>query len=319
MTLPRCPHSVAVVAAVGLVLALAGCGGKPEPSKPADSKPADSKGNTPTPPAGGQPAGGHSGTSGPAMLGPSDPAQKAAEQFVTDLRAAADKPGPLPAELVNRLSPAFQKVIGKPLLTDADKQRGYSTDAAGEWLRRAARPLTGIGLPTGYGSPAVAVFVGSFGNGTGRLLLRMVPGDGGWKVDWFGLGTAKAVELKPTSPDGPYQDFAAQAFLDALTGTATSQDDRALLLGAACSPKLRQAWAEPFNQDKARGYDFNQKKLALEAEKRGGGVTAYTLTPTGGDLFKVEFTKGKDTKAYTLNLTKGTGPGEWLVDEFKQQ
>jgi hypothetical protein len=314
MILYRFTHMAAVNVVTGLALALAGCGGKPEPSKPADTKPADGKGNTPT-----SPSGGHPGTSGPAMLGPSDPAQKAAEQFVTDLRAAADKPGPVAAELVNRLSPAFRKVIGKPILTDADKQRGYSTDAAGAWLRRAAGPLTGIGLPTGYGSPAVAVFVGSFGNGTGRLLLRMVPGDGGWKVDWFSLGTAKAVELKPTSPDGPYQDFAAQAFLDALTGTATSKDDRALLLGAAISPKLRQAWAQPFDQDKARGYDFSQTKLAIEAEKLGGGVTAYALTPTGGDLFKAELTKGKDTKAYTLNLTKGTGPGEWLVDEFKQQ
>ena len=319
MISPRFSRPVAVVAVAGLALALAGCGGKPEPSKPADTKPADSKGNSPTPPAGGQPAGGQTGTAGPAMLGPSDPAQKAAEQFVTDLRAAADKPGPIPAELVNRLSPAFRKVIGKPLLTDADKQRGYSTDAAGAWLRRAAGPLTGIGLPTGYGSPAVAVFVGSFGNGTGRLLLRMVPGEGGWKVDWFSLGTAKAVELKPTSPDGPYQDFAAQAFLDALTGTATSKDDRALLLGAVCSPRLRQAWAQPFDQDKARGYDFSQTKLAIEAERLGGGTTAYTLTPTGGDLFKAELTKGKDTKAYTLTLTKDTGPGEWLVDEFTGQ
>lgn len=318
MTPHRLGRSAAVIAAAGLALALAGCG-KGDPAKPADSKPADGKGGTTPPPASRQPADGQPGTSGPAMLGPQDPAQKAAEQFVTDLRAAADKPGPVPAELVNRLSPAFRKVVGKPLLTDADKQRGYSPDAAGEWLRRAAGPLTGIGLPTGYGSPAAAVFVGSFGNGTGRLLLRMVPADGGWKVDWFGLGTAKAVELKPTSPDGPYQDFAAQAFLDALTGTATPKEDRALLLGAIISPKLRKAWAEPFDQDKARGYDYSRAKLVELADKLGGGTTAYTRTPTGGDQFKVELTKGKDTKAYTLKLTKGTGPGEWLVDEFTPQ
>ncbi|MDB5311990.1 MAG: hypothetical protein JWO38_6192 [Gemmataceae bacterium] len=314
----------AVVLAAGLFLVLTGCG-KAEPTKADDTKPADLKGTSLTPPPGptpGEPVGTPPtpptppAPTGPVVLHPQDQAQEAATKFIADLRAAVEKPGPFPADLLTRLSPAFLKTIGKPTLSPDDKQRGYSTEAAGAWLQRAGGALAGIGLPTGYGSPTAAVFVGSFNNGGGRFLLRLVQADGAWKVDWFGLGTAKTTDGKAAATDGPFQEFAAQAFLDALTGGAQSREDRALLLGAILSPKAREVWAAPFSQDKEQGYEFSKSKLVELADKLGGGVGAYAVTPVGPDQFKVELTKGGMTTVRTLKLVKGPGPGEWQVDEF---
>jgi hypothetical protein len=302
--------------AAGALAALIGCG-KGTPTKP-DDKPAGDKGGPPSSGTPSQPGTAPSAGAGPAVLRPNDPAQEAVTRFVTDLRAAAEKTDPFPPAVMDRVSPAFLKVIGKPVRTDADKQRGYSASEAEAWLRRAGVALNGIGLPTGYGSPAAAVFVGSFGNGVGRVLIRTVPADGGWKVDWFQLGTAKTDDWKPATGDAPFQDFAVQAFADALTGNATSKGDRELLLGAVLSPKLRHEWAEPFAQDKERGYDYNATKLGELIDKLGGGATAYTRAPAGADRFKLELTKGGKPEAHTLKLVKGAA-GDWQVDEFTQK
>ncbi|MFO0805440.1 MAG: hypothetical protein U0791_20235 [Gemmataceae bacterium] len=94
------------------------------------------------------------------MLAPNDPIQQVAERFITDLRTAAEKPDPLPAEMLARW-PAFLKIIGRPLLSDADKKAGWSAGAASAWLKNIGTKLVGIGLPTGYGSSQEAVLVGS--------------------------------------------------------------------------------------------------------------------------------------------------------------
>ena len=304
-----------------LAVALVGCG-KAEPTKPEVS----GSGKTETPPIAGPTIG--ASTTGiaplaptppaPAFLEPTDPTQQLAERFIADLRIASDKAEPLPAELLNRITPAFLKIIGKPLLSDADKKHGYSDGAASNWLRHVGTQLVGIGLPTGYGSPNAAVFVGSWGNGAGRFLIRMVFAEG-WKIDWVSLGTIKAPAQKPTSTEGSYQDFAVLAFHDALTGNATSRDDRVALLGGATSPKLKNAWAEPFEGDKTRGYDFNATKLGLKLDELGMGVTGFSRTSDGVDSFRVELMKGEAKTAYTLKLVKGATPGEWLVDEFTKQ
>ncbi len=317
------PTRTAAVLLAGLILTFAGCG-KTEPTSQG-GKSADPKGSTPT----GTTAGATASQPGsptsptplvPVLLPPQDPVQKSAEKFISDLMTAAANPSPLPAELLNRVSPTFLKVIGKPVLLPAETAKGYSHGAAEEWLRRAGTGLAGLGLPTGYGSSTGAVFVGSVHNGTGRFLLRMSPGDGGWKVDWFQLGSAKTGEpSKPSSPDEPFQEFAALAFLDSITGVATlPKEERMLLLGAILSPKLRAEWGEPFEQDKARGYDFSASNLGRLADGFSDPNGPYTRTPTGAGQFKVELTKGGTVKAWSLKLIKGPNPGEWLVDEFKQ-
>src|SRR5262249_20633809 len=155
------PKSVCALAACGL-LALTGCGTS-VPSKPADTKGSAAATGASAPQTGGSPVAPNAPA--PSLLTPQDPIQQAAEKFIADLRAAAEKSDPVPPALMGRVSPAFRKAVGKPVLSESDKARGYSADAAQAWLRRAAGSLNGIGLPTGYGSPVAAVFVGSFGNG----------------------------------------------------------------------------------------------------------------------------------------------------------
>ena len=151
-----------------------------------------------------------------------------------------------------------------------------------------------------------------------RFLIRMVFAEG-WKVDWFSLGTIKAPAQKPTSTEGSYQDFAVLAFLDAITGNATSRDDRIALLGGVTSTKLKNAWAEPFEGDKARGYDFNATKLGLKLDELGMGVTAFARVSGSSNSYVIEMAKGESKAVYALKLVKGATPGEWLVDEFAKQ
>ena len=301
------------------LLALIGCGKATEPPKVEEPKPAEKKDPEPKP---GPEAGGElpiiPPAPGPSILAPTDAAQQIAERFITDLRNASDKPDPLPAELLARVSPAFLKVIGRPLLSDADKKAGYSVGAASDWLRNIGTKLIGIGLPTGYGSPTAAVLTGSIGNGSGRFLVRMVFLEG-WKVDWLALGVHPAATVKPTSTEGSYQDFAVLAFLDAITGNATSKDDRVRLLGGMMTAKLKNAWAEPFEGDKARGEDYSPSKLGLKMDELSKGVTGFSRTPDGADSFRVELPLFGERPAFKLKLVKGAAPGEWLVDEFTKQ
>ena len=318
MTPPR-PAGVLV----GLAVALAGCG-KPAPPKSADP-PADAKGDGPKPgPAdkGAAPQGVASPKApagGPGPVGPTDPAQLAAETFVADLRAAVGTDAGM-APLLPRLTPDFLKVIGKPVTFAADKDQGYSPTAAGGWLLRATGYLAAVGPPTGYAAGGPAVFAGSSNTGAGRYLVRLAPAAGGWKVDWFGLGTAKTADLKGGSPEEAAKEFAALAFLDAVTAgdQAPSRDDRLPLVAAAITPRLRAARAEPFGQDKDRGYDFNPGALARAVGGWGvDGAEAYARTPTA-DGYAVEVTKGGQVKKFALKLTKGPAGG-YLVDEFTPQ
>jgi hypothetical protein len=304
--------------------ALAGCG-KSEPR--GGSKPPEDKGQTPAPAQLGksptQPGGASSSPTGPGPIGPTDPRQVAAEGFIRDLRAAAN-PGPVPPPVVERLSLAFLKVIGKPTLTAAAKTAGYSTDAASDWLGKAGRGLASVGIPMGHGANNVAVFIGSFNSDSipdGRILLRLVQEDGSWKVDWFQPGSVRETSpLKPANADEAFQGFAAQAFLDAITGeTALPLNDRVPLVAALLSPSLRQSIAEPFGQDRERGYDYNPARIAQRADEWGHGATAYSRTRTGPGQYRVEITKAGKPRAYSLKLVKGQGPGEWLVDEFAAQ
>lgn len=298
------PTRPAVVLFVGLIL-LAGCG-RPRPAKPTDPgndpkagpvTPAVTPGTAPQGVASPQaPAG------GPGPVGRDDPAHQAAEQFMVDLRGAA---GTGTAPLLARLTPDFLKAIGRPVAFAAEKEQGYSPSAAGGWLVRASGPLA---------------TVGAFNNGAGRLLLRVVPADGGGKVDWFGLGTAKTADFKPANPEEAAKEFAALALLDAVTadGQVLSRDDRLPLVAAAITPRLKVARAEPFSQDKDRGYDYSPGALGRYVDGLGvAGAEAYTRTPTA-DGFAVTVTKGGAAKSFTLKLAKDPARG-WLVDDFAPQ
>jgi hypothetical protein len=304
--------------AMGLVAAI-GCSKATEPPKVDAPKPEEKKSDgQPTPPNPGPSTPQSPAPPSASVLAPNDPIQQVAERFITDLRMASEKPEPLPAEMLARVSPAFLKIIGRPLLSDADKKAGWSAGAASTWLKNIGTKLVGIGLPTGYGSSQEAVLVGSFGNGSGRYLMRMTFAEG-WKVDWLSLGVHPVPAVKPTSPESAYQDFTVLAFLDAITSTATAKDDRVRLLGGVISTKMKNAVAEPFDGDKARGEDYNPSKLGLWLDERAKNVTGLTRTPDGPDSFKVEMPLSGVRPVYKLKLVKGAAAGEWLVDEFVKQ
>ena len=318
MTLPT-PIRPAIVAA--LLVALAGCSGKSEPTKP-DAKPGDKKDTTQpgtTTPGTTTPGTTTPGTTPPAPAGTAylkhdDPAQAEAGKVLKDLRE-----GTLGAD---RLSVAFLKVIGKPgpLVFDDDKKRGYSIDEATKWLKRAGAGLPGLGFPTGYGGGGVAVFTTSLVGQPGQILVRLVQDGAAWKVDWVQFAVVNATEpRKAESADEPFRAFAVQAFVDAITTGPKAMDraDRVPVLAAVLSAKLKKQWAAPFASDTAEGFGYNRGALGTQADTLGTGIEGYSLTPTGADTFTVEITRsGGMKKTHTVKLVKGAAPGEWLVDEF---
>jgi hypothetical protein len=309
-------------------IALTGCG-KSDPPK-AENQPADDPGKNP--PALSIPGPGQTtpnpGTTpiptpptDPWVIGPADPRQVAVEAFIRDLRIAAN-PGPVTPPVLDRVSPAFLKLIGKPILTPGAKSAGYSTDEAADWLGTAGRALASVGLPTGHAVETVAVFTGTFTNDAvadGRILVRLVQVETAWKVDWFQLGSVKDTSPRQTAtPEERAQDFAVQAFVDAITGAAAlPREARVPLLAALLSDKLRQA-AEPFGQDRDRGYDYNPARLAQKADDWGKGATACSIARTGTGQYRVEI-KGEKPQAFVLKLVKGPAPGGWLVDDVRPE
>lgn len=276
MTTPTFRPAVALLA--GFALALAGCG-KPPASPSGDG---DKKGGGPTaPPA----------AAGP--VSPTDPRLTAAQSFATALVAGKAEP--------DALTPAFGKTLGVPVVAKA-------------WLVAAGNKLAALGpiappdgTSVGDGS---AVFVGPAG--TGRYLARVAGG----KIDWFGVGTAKTNDLpKSATAEDALQEFAVLAFLDAMTGTAITGEDRAPLLAAVMSEGYRQKAATPFQADKDRGEDYNRAKLSTLFDGFGAGATEFTRTRTGAAQFKVEITKGGSKRAFKLGLVRTTA-GAWVVDEF---
>ncbi len=283
-------------------LALAGCGRPPTPTSKDDTQ-----GSPPVvSPALSVPA----VPSGP--VAPTDASSVAAEKFVGDLIAGKADP--------TKLSTPFLKAVGLPVLSAEDKAKGYSPTAAQAWLNRAGAELGKLGplgLPTGFTAGTTAVFVSPVG--AGRYGLRLVQADGGWKVDWFGIGTATANDVpKPTTADEAFQDFAVLAFLDAITGTAQPLDDRIPLAAAELSPKARQAWGTPFPDDTSLGYDYNRGKLGVVMDGLGKGATAVSRTRTGPDAFEVEIAKGGATRTFAAKLVPAP-TGGWVIDEFKAE
>jgi hypothetical protein len=130
-----------------------------------------------------------------------------------------------------------------------------------------------------------------------------------------------AVPQAPATPEAAAQDFAAVAFAEAVADLhGMPNETRAPLIAASVTPALRAAWAPPFDQDKAQGYDYSPGKIILEATKIGGGTSSLTAARAGaGPDYTLVLTKPAGKKAYTVKLVKGPGPHEWLVTEVTEQ
>jgi hypothetical protein len=309
--------------AVGVGLAsLPGCG-KPAPPKDAkkDEKKDEKPNQTPNP----NPNPAPNLNPGPPKntLGEVEPAaDQFATAFLTDLVQGKAK-----AEM---LSVDFMKAVGKPVVLPSDKAKGFSPDAATAWLNRVGEGVT-IGLALTRKQAGDVVYIrgvmsgmrlGKEANKTGGYSLRLVKEGGAWKVDWLSL-TSVDVAATPAAPtpEALAQEFAVVAFVETVADlNGMGKDERPPLIAEAMTPALRVAWAPPFDQDKNQGYDYSPGKIGIEATKLGGGTSSFTAVRVG-DLpeFTVVLTKPAGKKSYTIRLTKGAGPNDWLVSEVIEQ
>ncbi len=306
---------------VGLAT-LPGCGGPAPKTETNDEKKEEPKPGDPNPTPIPTPNPGPDAPPPKSTLGPVEPAaDQAATAFLSTLIHGTAK--------ADSLSAAFLKSVGKPLVLPSEKTAGVSADAATNWLRKVGEGVS-FGLALKREQAGDVVYIrGSFSSPrlgatpgqTGSYSLRMVKEGGAWKVDWLSLSSVDtSVTTSTPTPEGAAQGFAVGAFVESVADlNGMPKDERAAVIAAALAPTLRTAWAAPFDQDKAQGYDYNPGKIGTEAVKIGGGTTAFTAARVG-DLpeFKVERTKLTGKKTYVVKLVKGTGPNEWLVSEVTE-
>jgi hypothetical protein len=313
MTLPKNFRPLAAaMLALGLFLALPGCGGgdtKPTPDNKGDKKDdkKDSKdpGTTVAPKISIDPP----LPKPPEKLDFNTGVGKEAMDFLGSVRNGPVRAGPL--------STGFLKTVGKPVVFDADKTKGYSESAAEGWLKK-------VGESTGF-APALyskqagefAVLKGGLAGKQGSYALRMVLEGGAWKVDWLSASSVLvpgAVAVSVNDSEAMAREFAATAVFEAICDKdALGLPERVAVIAGGLTPALRAAWADPFAGDKEKGYDYSPKKLEQKIEEIGKGAESLSFTAQG-DAFKVEVAKtGGEKATYILKLTKGTTPGQWLV------
>lgn len=319
MTAPRTFRALALLLACACAAALAGCAPKPRGDKKGDG---DKSAEVPVPPAVGP---GDQKGDGPAPVPKSTLGE--AEKGATDAATAFTRDIGIGAAKAEALSAPFLKAVGKPLELPSDKEKGFSADNAGTWLKRAGDALT-FGLPIKQNQVGETVFIRGTVSGprfdagkTGSYCLRLVKDGGAWKVDLLTVSSADNGTVNaPETPEGVAQAFALAAFVELTAdGSGLARDERGLALGALLTPELRAKLAGPFDSDKAAGLDFNRGALVTAALKVGGGTAAFTATRAAdGPTFAVELTKPAGKVRYTVKLAKGPGANEWLVSEVTE-
>lgn len=306
MTSPTTCRSIAALTlAVGVFLALPGCGPKPQPNK-GDKKDKDKKDNTtPNPIVDSNPT-----LKNPEKIDTTTGAGKDAIDFLTAVGSGTAK--------ANQLSTGFVKAIGLPAELPSEKEKGYSPDAAESWLRKVGVKLTGMG-PMSESSRAgdVAVFRGMFTGGT--YSLRMVKEGDTWKADWLSMSSVNASVATVRTPSGDdlLRDFAAAAVAAAICDKdAMPSDQRIGVIAAGMTPALRKSLADPFDGDKAKGYDYSPAKLSVKVAEIGSGAESVVVSAASDGAVKVEITKAGAKAVYSMKLVKGATPGQWLVDSI---
>jgi hypothetical protein len=309
----------ALVLAIGLFVALPGCGGKPPADNKGDKKDQNpNSGSTPNTNTGTNPDA-KGGDTNPIPTKPPEKVElnsgvgKEAVDFLTALREGKAK--------ADQLSQGFVKRLGVPIgVFDDDKKKGYSASEAETRLKRLGNGLS-FGLPAGFAGNNAAVLWGGFmsPDRNGGYNLRMVNEGGAWKVDYLSLTSANftATEAGPGGPESEYQRFAARAVAGAICDkNGMPRDEQAAVIAAGLTPALRAQRAKPRESDTKDGLDYNSGELQLKAAEFGGGAESYSVTQQGAEpVFKVEVTKGGGAKSsFTMKLTRGTTPGQWLAE-----
>jgi hypothetical protein len=299
-------------------LALPGCGSdKPQPSGQGDNKnkpvvpqpvqPGDPKvPNTPNTP-----------TPTPARVDITTGVGKDAVDFLQAVVGGTAK--------ADQLSAAFVKAVGRPIVFDGDKAKGFSASSAEDWMKK-------VGASTGFGLPLkadqvgdVALFRGMLVGKQGSYSLRMVKEGGAWKVDWLSASSAavkKGVPAPTNSGDATLQEFALTAVVEAICDQdAMPAPQRAAVVAAGLTPALRTSWASPLDADKAAGYDYSPAKLEkFKIVEIGGKAESVSYTQTGDGAYVAEVTKAGGSKpaAYLVKLAKSP-TGQWLVENITPQ
>lgn len=304
-----------ITLALGLVLASPGCKPKPPADKGDKKDKKDTPNSTPNTNTGTN-TGPNPNTvaKAPEKVELESGVGKEAVEFLKSLREGEAKP--------EKVSAAFIKQIGLPVELPSDKEKGYSADAAATWLKRVGNGLSFF-PPSGYAAADVAILTGTFMSPerSGNYSLRMVNEGGTWKVDYLALSSVSptAAPAAGSGPEAEYQRFAARAVAGLLCdNNGMPKDERSSALAAGLTTTLRAQWAEPFGSDKDHGFDYNRGKLLLEAAKIGSGAESYTTTQQGSDpVFLIDVTRTGGAKTtFMMKLTKGSTPGQWLVESI---
>jgi len=280
---------------------VAGCSKPPRPK-------ATAKGEKPP-----EPAPAASGPGSPVLSVPSAPSAPALPAPTGDPKADAAAFARAFLKAVHdgtaspaMLTPEFKKVIAEPVFSE-DQARGYSDDAAGQWLQRfKGAPVPEVGDPVPVGE-AVLLVAGSAGPPRTHVCLRVARAGGSPGIDWyFPAAVDPAVTPVKTGAEAA-AGFAAAAFLDALLGKADP------LAEGLLTPRYRAEIAPPFGSDK-RGY--NRGLLATRLAGFRGGATGYRVLHAGGDAVTGELVKGDTKRPFSLKLVPGARPWDRLVDGF---
>jgi hypothetical protein len=319
--------AAALAMATGLFLALSGCNNNKPPSdkgdKKSDSPPITNSipNSNPTP----------SSDPSAAVPAPLPDAEKI-DLNVGVGKEAMDFLGAFRASTVraDQLSSGFVKAIGLPAVFPADQAKGYSPDAAEGWLKRVGSRC-GLSIPFMSKQVGnVALFQGTFIGPPGGYCLRMIHEGGagataptGWKVDWLSLSSVEiqGTALNSSKADTVCQEFAVAAIVGTLMDKdALTKEDRAVVLAGGLTASLKNKWAVALPSDKAEGYDYNRGLLMQLMADKFTGIESFTPIQQGNTpVFRVEVTRSSGKAAYLVTLVKGSGPGQWLVDDVVPQ
>lgn len=254
-----------------------------------------------------------------------EPAVIAAMAFLKSLRDGTPR--------LELLTADFVRIIGRPWELAGDREQGYSSLAAESWLKRAGRGRT-FAPPLGLVGREWAILSGSArqDGDPGHYYLLLRQEEQNWRVDLLVLSSAEIPMVTPkreqaaSTPeaDRGEQELAGamlQCWLAALTDRkALSPDDRSVLVAAGLSPALRQAWAAPFDSDKAHGYDFNRGQLQLKMTAMIQDLQQFHLHPLDPPRhWQIEGKGDKGAgKRWVLALEPSGPSGKWFIQRVQE-